>query len=168
VTRNESLCVCFDAWSFLTTTLRSIWFQTFSSFIITFFGCYQCHKFLIFILKTSTHSVPFLVIFYFRARACAFGSVVGWGTMLQTGRSRVCVPMRWIFFNWPNPSSRTMALGSTQPLTEMSTRKIPGGVKRGRRIRLTQPYCHLIADCLEDVGASTSHTPMGLHGLLQG
>jgi hypothetical protein len=25
------------------------------------------------------------------------------------------------FFNRPNPSSRTMALGSTQPLTEMST-----------------------------------------------
>jgi hypothetical protein len=24
------------------------------------------------------------------------------------------------FLNWPNPSSRTMALGSTQPLTEMS------------------------------------------------
>jgi hypothetical protein len=24
------------------------------------------------------------------------------------------------------------------------------------------------ADCLEDVGASTSHIPMGLHGLLQG
>jgi hypothetical protein len=35
--------------------------------------------------------------------------------MLQTGRSRVRVPIRWIFFNWPNPSSRTMALGSTQP-----------------------------------------------------
>jgi hypothetical protein len=31
------------------------------------------------------------------------------------------------FFNWPNPSSRTMALGSTQPLTEMSTRNHPGG-----------------------------------------
>jgi hypothetical protein len=30
------------------------------------------------------------------------------------------------FFNWPNPSSRTMALGSAQPLTEMSTRNIPG------------------------------------------
>jgi hypothetical protein len=56
----------------------------------------------------------------------ARGSVVGWGTMLQTGRSRVRVPMRWLFFNWPNPSSRTMTLGSTQPLTEMSTRKIPG------------------------------------------
>jgi hypothetical protein len=32
-----------------------------------------------------------------------------------------------IFFNWLNPSSRTMALGSTQPLTEMSTRNLPGG-----------------------------------------
>jgi hypothetical protein len=32
-----------------------------------------------------------------------------------------------VFFNWPNPSSRTMALGSTQPLTEMSTRNLPGG-----------------------------------------
>jgi hypothetical protein len=31
------------------------------------------------------------------------------------------------FLNWPNPSSRTMALGSTQPLTEMSTRNLSGG-----------------------------------------
>jgi hypothetical protein len=31
------------------------------------------------------------------------------------------------FFNVPNPSSRTMALGPTQPLTEMSTRNLPGG-----------------------------------------
>jgi hypothetical protein len=30
------------------------------------------------------------------------------------------------FFNWPNPSSRIMALGLTQPLTEMSTRNLPG------------------------------------------
>jgi hypothetical protein len=27
----------------------------------------------------------------------ARGSVVGWGTMLQAGRSRVRVPVRWIF-----------------------------------------------------------------------
>jgi hypothetical protein len=32
------------------------------------------------------------------------------------------------FFNWPNPSSYTMALGSTQPLTEVSTRNLPGGI----------------------------------------
>jgi hypothetical protein len=37
------------------------------------------------------------------------------------------------FFNWPNPSSRTMALGSTQPLTEMSTRNLPGG--KGQPVR---------------------------------
>jgi hypothetical protein len=41
------------------------------------------------------------------------------------------------FFNLPNPFDRTMALGSTQPLTEMSTRNLPGGVKGGRRVRLT-------------------------------
>jgi hypothetical protein len=37
------------------------------------------------------------------------------------------------FFNWPNPSSRNMALGSTQPLTEMSTWNIPGGKGRPAR-----------------------------------
>jgi hypothetical protein len=31
------------------------------------------------------------------------------------------------FFKWTNPSSSTMALGSTQPLTEISTRNLPGG-----------------------------------------
>jgi hypothetical protein len=29
------------------------------------------------------------------------------------------------FFNLPNPFSHTMALGSTQPLTEMSTMNLP-------------------------------------------
>jgi hypothetical protein len=39
--------------------------------------------------------------------------------------------MRCIFFfNLPSPCSRTVALGSTQPLTEMSTRNLPGGKKR--------------------------------------
>jgi hypothetical protein len=33
-------------------------------------------------------------------------------------------------FNSPNPSSRTIALGSTQPLTEMSTRNLSGGKGR--------------------------------------
>jgi len=32
-------------------------------------------------------------------------------------------------FHWYNPSDRTMALGSTQPLIEMSTRSISWGVK---------------------------------------
>jgi hypothetical protein len=41
------------------------------------------------------------------------------------------------FFNRPNCSSRTMALRSTQPLIEMITRKLPGGLKNGGRVRLT-------------------------------
>jgi hypothetical protein len=49
--------------------------------------------------------------------------------MLQAGRSPVRVPDEVDFFNVPNPSSRTMALGSTQPLTEMNTRNLPGGTK---------------------------------------
>jgi hypothetical protein len=49
-----------------------------------------------------------------------------------------------------------MALGSTQPLTEMSASKAD---------KLTA-ICEPIVR--ENVGASTSHNPMGLHGLLQG
>jgi hypothetical protein len=50
--------------------------------------------------------------------------------MLQAGSSPVWVPDEVDFFNLPNPSSRTMALGSTQPLTEISTWNLPGGKKR--------------------------------------
>jgi hypothetical protein len=52
--------------------------------------------------------------------------------MLQAGRSPVRVP-DVDFFNLPNPSNPTMGLGSTQPLTEMSTRNLPGGKKRPAR-----------------------------------
>jgi hypothetical protein len=53
-------------------------------------------------------------------------------SMLQAGRSRVPFPIRSLhFFNWPNPSSRTVALRST--LTEMSTRNLPGGNGRSTR-----------------------------------
>jgi hypothetical protein len=47
--------------------------------------------------------------------------------MLQTGRSPVRVPDAVDFFNLSNSSGRTMALGSTQPLTEISTSTFPGG-----------------------------------------
>jgi hypothetical protein len=55
--------------------------------------------------------------------------------MLQAGRSPVRAPDEVDFFvsNLPNPSSRTMALGLTQPLTEMRTRNIPRGKKRPAR-----------------------------------
>jgi hypothetical protein len=46
--------------------------------------------------------------------------------MLQAGRLRVRFSMRLL----TNPSSRTMVLRSTQSLTEMSTRNLPGGKRR--------------------------------------
>ena len=54
----------------------------------------------------------------------------------------------------------TIALGSTQPLTEMSIRIFPGG-KGGLCLALTTlpPPC---ADCLEILEASTSWNPKGL------
>jgi hypothetical protein len=66
------------------------------------------------------------------------------------------------FFNEPNSSSRSMALRSTQLLTEISTRHLPGGKGRPRR-----KSDNLTAIC-EPVGAPKSHNPLGLHGLLQG
>jgi hypothetical protein len=52
----------------------------------------------------------------------ARGNVDGWGTMLQAGS-----PDEVDFWIDLILHSRTMALGSTQPLTEMSTRNLPGG-----------------------------------------
>jgi hypothetical protein len=38
-----------------------------------------------------------------------------------------------VFFKLPNPFRRTMTLGSTQPLAEMSTANLPGGKGRAGR-----------------------------------
>jgi hypothetical protein len=67
---------------------------------------------------------------YYAIGAC--GSVVEALCYKPEGR-RFESQMRWNFFNLPYPSSRTMALGSTQPLTEMSIRNLPGGKKRPAR-----------------------------------
>jgi hypothetical protein len=53
--------------------------------------------------------------------------------MLQVGRWPVRVPDDVDIFNLPNPSGRTVTLASTQPLTEISTRNLPGGKKRPGR-----------------------------------
>ena len=54
-----------------------------------------------------------------------------WLRHCATSRKVACsIPHSVIgIFHWHNPSSRTMALGSTQPLTEMSTRNTSWGVK---------------------------------------
>jgi hypothetical protein len=56
-----------------------------------------------------------------------------------------------------------MALGSTQLVTEMSTRNLPG--RKGRPARKAD---NLTAICESIVYKSTSHNPMSLLGLLQG
>jgi hypothetical protein len=51
--------------------------------------------------------------------------------MQQAGRSRPGISIGSLnIFSSPNPSISSMTLGSTQPLTEMSTRNIPGGKGR--------------------------------------
>jgi hypothetical protein len=76
--------------------------------------------------------------------------------------------MSLIFFLYlPNHSSRHMALGSTQPLTNSGIRKSLWVVKRGRRSRLISslPFMNqLFRKCK----SPESHMSMGVHGLLQG
>jgi hypothetical protein len=47
--------------------------------------------------------------------------------MLQAGKVAGSSGNEVEFFNLLNPSIRTVALGSTKPLTEMSTRNLLGG-----------------------------------------
>jgi hypothetical protein len=64
-------------------------------------------------------------------------------------------------FHWHNPSGHTMALGLTQPLTELSTRNNFWGCKGGpvhTNDNLTTFMCRLAWN----LGASTSWNPHGL------
>ena len=67
-------------------------------------------------------------------------------------------------FHWHKPFGSTMVLGSTQPLTEISTRM---GGKGSRCVGLTTlpPSC---GDCQEMLGASTFWNPQGLSRPVQG
>jgi hypothetical protein len=68
-------------------------------------------------MKTNTHGGPLMVAQWLRY--CATNRKVAGS-----------IPDSVIgIFHWHNPSYHTMALVSTQPLTEMSTRSIFWGVK---------------------------------------
>jgi hypothetical protein len=67
----------------------------------------------------------------FRQKACA---ILGWPFSAKSVFFVGWVFLAHIFHIYV--CSRTMTLGSTQPLTEVSTRNLPGG-KGGRRVRLT-------------------------------
>jgi hypothetical protein len=88
---------------------------------------------------------------------------LGWG---GKGISIFCIYTHtYARTHTPNPSSCTMALVSTQLVTEMSTTNLPGG--KGWPVRKADSST-AICDFAENVGSLTSHNPMGLHGLLQG
>jgi hypothetical protein len=89
---------------------------------------------------------------------------------LSTNWSRHCATKQQVagsipdgvsgFSHWHNPVSCIMALGSTQPLTEMSTRNISWGVKAAGAYgwQPTTRMCWLS----RNLGASTSWNPVGL------
>jgi hypothetical protein len=66
--------------------------------------------------------------------------------------------MRWIFSIYLILPRRIMALGLTQPLTEMSTRNIPGS--KGRPAHRAENLTAICEHCLETVEASMSHNLM--------
>jgi hypothetical protein len=86
-----------------------------------YISCLRC-------LRTEPHHVEYPELF--ETEGGVRSSVIGWGTMLQAGRSPVRVADEVDCFNWPNLSSRNIALASTFPLTEMTTKNLSGGKKR--------------------------------------
>jgi hypothetical protein len=71
----------------------------------------------------------------------------------------------WVF-NWPNASSSTMVLGSTQPPTEMSTANLHAG--KGQPEGKTEASPPSMSRLYKIGEASTCNNPVGLHGMLQG
>jgi hypothetical protein len=86
-------------------------------------------------------------------------------TELGTMKKRKSLPIRWNVagstpdevagcFHWPNHSNRTMGLGLTQSLTEMSTRNLPGRKERSARKVDLMAICESAAQKIVEVSTS--------------
>jgi hypothetical protein len=150
-------------WGSLQLRFTCIAFHRFKVRLMTV-GCdnmsYECKEYLTTVITAMvTHTIIQICI----QSQGAGGSVVAWGTMLQAGRWPVRVPDEVDFFNLTTPSSRIMALGSTQPLPKVNTRNLSGG-NSGGGVGLTT-FSSSMSRISENVGASTSRNPKGLHFL---
>jgi hypothetical protein len=91
---------------------------------------YDTRRFVAMLIRTSSCSLAWAKIFQTKPSQ-PISLISNFSCLRHYGASRKVAgsnPGELIgFFNWRNPSSRTMALGSTQPLTEMSTKNLPRG-----------------------------------------
>jgi hypothetical protein len=99
-------------------------------FILTSF-CKEAEICFIASLRSSTRSCLHLWMYFKVSHMCGLYAEVGHYATNQKVAGRT--PDEVDFFNWPNPSSRTVALRSTQPLTEKSTRNLFEGKGRPER-----------------------------------
>jgi len=112
----------YDAICCHTTISKRHWLRWVASLITSVFSHF-CDKPVVMVIYINLPNFNFVL-----RKSGSRGGAVGWGTALQAGRSRVSIPDGVSgFFHWHNSSGRTMALGSTQPLTEMSTRNVSWG-----------------------------------------
>jgi hypothetical protein len=98
----------------------------------------------------------------------ARGSIVGWGTMLQAGSSRVRFRMRSLVFLIDLFLLAALWPWNRRSLKQKWVPEIFLGLKGGRCVRLTTLPTSVSRLSRENVGTSTSHNPMGLRDLLQG
>jgi hypothetical protein len=111
--RSHSAVICSLQNSLSWTNERNCWIQT------ALKSCLSCSSNPVRYSKNSKH-----VLKNWHTVYCIYDvrlDCVGFDSRLD----------HWIF-HWPNPSCRTMALESTQPLRELSTRNLPGS--KGRPI----------------------------------
>jgi hypothetical protein len=98
----------------------------------------------------------------------ARGGAVSWGTALHTERSRVRLPMVSLgYFIDIILTGRAMALGLTEPLTEMSTRNISWAGLGGWCVGLTT-FTAFISRLPCNLGTSTPWNPRCMSRPLQG
>jgi hypothetical protein len=105
--------------------------------------------FIFTICKHCLGLVSYLLVIYYQNHCATSRKVAG---SIPDGVSGI--------FYWHNPSGRTTALGSTQPLTEISTRNISWGVKAAGALGW-QPY-HLHVPIVLKSGSLNFLEPSGL------